>query len=141
MVARIRTISSDFFIAKTVALRWNASGITVAGITSTPGSSSNQLNTPLNAILDYQYNLYIADTSNNRIQKYSRGAVNGTTVAGNASGILGFGLSDLKRPSQVLIASNGDMFVADTYNHRIMWYSNGSPVGVVAAGVTGIYNR
>jgi hypothetical protein len=131
-------MSFCFSIApSTVMLRWNTSGITVAGVAGTSGTGNNQLNTPLNAIVDYQNTLYIADTANNRIQKYLMGASTGTTIAGNASGLPGSGLNDLKRPSQVLIVSNGNMLVADTYNQRIMLWSKGSSSGVVAAGVTG----
>ena len=88
-------------------------------------------------MLDYQDTLYIADTSNNRIQKYFKDTLSGTTVAGNANGSLGSGLHDLKRPSQVLMASNGNLFIADTYNQRIMLWTNGASSGVVVAGVTG----
>ena len=100
------------------------------------GNSSNLLNTPLDAALDSQNNLYVADRLNHRIQMYLTGAINGTTVAGNASGLSGSGLNDLKRPSQVVIASYGNFFVTDTYNQRIMFWSNNPLSGTVVAGVT-----
>ena len=47
-------------------------GITIAGVSSTVGSSSNLLNTPHAVRLDNQLNLYVADTYNHRIQKFLR---------------------------------------------------------------------
>lgn len=47
-------------------------GITIAGITSYNGNSSNLLNNPYSLALDSQLNLYVADTYNHRIQKFSR---------------------------------------------------------------------
>jgi DNA-binding beta-propeller fold protein YncE len=47
-------------------------GITIAGITLTPGSNATLLNTPRAVRLDNQLNLYIADSYNHRIQKFLR---------------------------------------------------------------------
>ncbi len=124
------------FALSIVELRWNKTGITVAGV-GIAGNGSNQLNTPIDASLDYQNSLYIADRNNHRIQKYLMGASYATTVAGNGSGIGGTSLNALPYPAQALIISNGDMFVTDTYNHRILKWSSGSSSAVVVAGVTG----
>lgn len=124
-------------VSRTAILRWNTAGITVAGVSGTAGTASNLLNTPFDATLDDQNNLYIADAYNNRIQKYLVGATNGTTIAGNSNGSPGIGLNDLKRASNVAVASNGNCFVADTVNQRIMMWSSGSISGTVVAGLTG----
>lgn len=47
-------------------------GATIAGVSTIPGSSSNLLDGPYAARLDDQLNLYVADTSNHRIQKFLR---------------------------------------------------------------------
>ena len=47
-------------------------GITIAGVSTISGSSANLLNGPFSARLDDQLNLYVADTSNHRIQKFLR---------------------------------------------------------------------
>lgn len=102
------------------------------------GNSSSSLNSPIDATLDSnQKSLYIADRFNNRIQKYILGTSYGTTVAGNANGTMGTSLSELKYPAQVIVLSNGDMFITDTYNQRILKWSSGSSSGVVVAGTTG----
>ncbi|CAF4029846.1 unnamed protein product, partial [Adineta steineri] len=50
-------------------LRWNSTGVTVAGISGNASSGSNYLNRPFDVTLDYANNLYIADRYNYRIQK------------------------------------------------------------------------
>lgn len=47
-------------------------GITIAGITGLPGSLSYLLYSPYAVTLDSDFNLYVADTSNQRIQKFLR---------------------------------------------------------------------
>ena len=45
-------------------------GTTIAGITSTPGNLPNLLYYPYSVALDSNFNLYVADTANQRIQKF-----------------------------------------------------------------------
>jgi len=47
-------------------------GITIAGVTGITGSNSILLNQPWSIELDNQFNLYVADSSNNRIKKFVR---------------------------------------------------------------------
>ena len=47
-------------------------GMTIAGVTSFPGSAANQLWYPYSVALDSDLNLYVADLSNNRVQKFLR---------------------------------------------------------------------
>ncbi|CAF3716204.1 unnamed protein product [Rotaria sp. Silwood1] len=118
-------------------LRWNTTGITIAGISNEPGNDSTHLNTPWDVTLDYQNSLYIADRNNHRIQKYLAGSLNGTTVAGQENGTSGSTLSYLQNPSRILIDVNGNMYITDTGNHRILSWSSGSSSGVMIAG-TGV---
>jgi hypothetical protein len=45
---------------------------TIAGDTAQSGDNSTRLNRPLSVALDSQLNVYVSDTFNNRIQKFSR---------------------------------------------------------------------
>jgi hypothetical protein len=47
-------------------------GTTIAGITGLHGPNSTMLDTPFSVALDSQLNLYVADTNNQRIQKFLR---------------------------------------------------------------------
>lgn len=73
--------------------------------------------------LDAQGNLYLADTQNNRIRRVD---VNGiiTTVAGN--GVYGFSGDDgpatsasLRWPTDVAVGPDGNLYIADTFNHCV----------------------
>ncbi|CAF3632963.1 unnamed protein product [Rotaria socialis] len=118
----------------TPSLRWNTTGITAAGVGGSPGNNSSQLNTPADVSVDFSNTLYIADYGNNRIQKWLSGASNGTTVAGQASGISGSNATDLQHPAGILVDSTGNIYIADTNNHRIQFWAKGALSGVTIAG-------
>jgi len=63
-------------------------GETVAGRTSgNIGNKSNELHYPRDISVDSDNNLYISDSGNHRIQLWTQGSSNGTTIAG-ATGML-----------------------------------------------------
>jgi len=47
-------------------------GSTIVGITNVSGNNATTLSAPYSVSLDNQLNLYVADTNNNRIQKFLR---------------------------------------------------------------------
>ncbi|CAF2809682.1 unnamed protein product [Rotaria sp. Silwood2] len=95
----------------------------VAGITGSAGSTSTSLNCPLGVALDPVGNMYIADTSNHRIQLFSAGQSNGTTIAG-ITGSSGTSPSQLARAYWAILDNNLNLYVADTFNHRIQKFEH-----------------
>ncbi|MEX2416323.1 MAG: stalk domain-containing protein, partial [Paenibacillaceae bacterium] len=78
---------------------------------------------PKGMVVDARGNLFIADNSNNAIRKIDS-AGNVTTIAGNPEGLQGFAdgkgqLALFNQPSDVVVASNGTLYVTDTLNHAI----------------------
>jgi len=128
----------SLFVDNTPVLRWNSTGITVAGISGSPGSADNQLNLPYDIFLDYANNLYIADRDNNRIQKYLSGSSIGQRVAGNVTA--GSSSDKLNSPVRVLIDSNEDLYITDRANCRIQFWRKGASSGTTIAG-TGKKNK
>ncbi len=122
------------FTDRTAVLRWNSTGITVAGVTGQKGNASNLLNFPFGIVIDYSYTLYITDAFNNRVQKYLKGALSGTTVAGQADGTSNTTSPYLYSPCDVAVDSSGNVYVADTYNNRIQFWSSGSSSGITLIG-------
>ena len=47
-----------------------SSATTIAGSTSVSGNTTSLLNLPSAAVTDSQFNIYVADDSNNRIQQF-----------------------------------------------------------------------
>lgn len=117
---------------KVPLLRWNLSGITIAGIANMSGNGSNQFNEPYDAILDYEYNLYVTDRLNCRIQKYGLNSLTGKTIIGN--GTLGSSSSQLYHPIEIVRDSNGGFYIADSANHRVQYWANGAIQGTTVAG-------
>ncbi len=105
--------------------------ITVIAGTGTQGFSgdsglatSAELDSPQGLAIDTANNLYIADTHNHRIRKLSlnTGIIN--TIAGSSTP--GFGgdsgpatSAHLNLPTVLAIDANGNLYIADTQNHRI----------------------
>jgi len=115
-------------------LRWNTSGITIAGNGSS-GNANNRFNNPRDIILDHANSFYIADAFNHRIQKFLSGSLNGTTIIGN--GTVGSSQNQLNSPSRIIFDSNENMYIADLYNHRIQfWHKNDLSTSTIA-GITG----
>ncbi len=85
-------------------------------------ATSAYLDTPTGVALDSAGNLYIADSHNHRIRKVTAGII--STIAGNGiaaySGDNGSALSaSLNLPTAVAVDASGNLYIADTSNHRI----------------------
>ncbi|CAF2948712.1 unnamed protein product [Rotaria sp. Silwood2] len=107
-------------------MQWNATGVTVAGVTGMNGSALNKLSSPMGIyVYPNDSSLYIADTGNQRIVKWLSGAVNGTIVAG-ATASPGLNPTSLSKPNSVFVDSMQNMYVVDLSNGRIQFFRNGS---------------
>jgi len=118
-------------------LRWNTTGITVAGTTNVVGNGSDQLYNPWGLTITYENTLYVADRFNHRIQKYLRGSLNGTTVAGQANATTCPSYQCLRYPSSIALDDNENLFISDTNNHRVVLWKKNATIGELVAG-TGI---
>jgi uncharacterized protein (TIGR03437 family) len=103
-------------------------------------AASAEVNLPQGVAVDAAGNLYIADTSNNRIRKVAAGTI--ATVAGN--GTAGFSgdngpatSAQFNQPEGVAVDTNGNVYVADTGNNRIREISGGIITTLAGTGVAG----
>jgi sugar lactone lactonase YvrE len=101
------------------------------------------LSAPEGLALDASGNLYIADSSNHRIRKVEASTGVITTVAGN--GFYGFAgdtgpaiSAKLNNPSGVAVDASGNLYIADSSNHRIRKVDASTGVITTVAG-TGEY--
>jgi len=108
-----------------------------AGFSGDGGPAVNALlNFPTGLALDSGSNLYIADTNNGRIRKVTADGII-STIAGvgliNFSGDGGAAnLASLSEPVGVVADAAGNVFVSDTYNHRIRKVSADGVITTVA---------
>jgi sugar lactone lactonase YvrE len=106
----------------------------VAGAVNYAGIALNHVNFPIGIVLDSADTLYIADSNNNRAQRFLFDITTGTTTAGNQNGAVGSNASLLNYPNDVAVDSNGNVYVVDSYNNRIqLWLVNASS-GITIAG-------
>lgn len=126
-------VVSSFNVGTTLSLHWYSNGAIVVG-NGVLGASVSQLNAPFSVALDSLSTLYIADQNNRRVQKWASQVWNGLTIAGQANGTAGATAASLSRAGGLAIDSSGGVYVADMYNCRAQYFSNGASTGTTVAG-------
>ncbi len=91
--------------------------LTIVAGTGCLGSSSNMLNTPHGIFVDINFDLYVADSGNNRIQLFRSGQLSGITVAGTGSSTTTITLS---YPAGIVLDADKYLFITDYQNNRIV---------------------
>jgi hypothetical protein len=94
-----------------------SSPTTIVAGTGCAGSAMNMLNNPWGIFVTENFDLYVADFLNSRIQLFRSGELQGTTVAGNGSNETTI---TLQRPTGVMLDQDGYLFIVDNLNHRII---------------------
>ena len=119
-------------------------GTGAAGATGDGGqATSAQLNFPRGVAVDGQGNVYIADSSNNKIRKVSGGNIStfaGTGTAGAAGDGGPATSAQLNFPSGVAVDGQGNVYIADQSNNKVRKVSGGNIstfAGTGAAGAAG----
>lgn len=110
----------------------NTPGITVAGGNG-QGYAANQLNGPRAVLVDASGNLYVADTDNYRVQKFSPGSTSATagiTVAGGPADPLGV-------PAALFLDAAGNLYVSEPGYEQVRKWAPGATTGVIVAGGNG----
>ncbi|CAF1400597.1 unnamed protein product [Rotaria sp. Silwood1] len=130
--------SLGLFQSPVCSLQWNTVGTTVAGAANgVAGVTLNRLNRPRDVFLNSDNTLTIADTANNRVQKWTIGAASGVTVAGQANGAVGNGLSQLSSPTGVIVDETSTVLVVDDINDRVQSWPFTAVQGTTVAGAGG----
>ena len=102
-----------------VVKRWLGDGSniwnTIAG-TGAAGSSSTTLSLPYGIFVDINYDLYVADCGNDRVQLFHPGQSNAVTIAGNGAS----NTINLDCPVGIILDADKYLFIVDHNNHRIV---------------------
>jgi DNA-binding beta-propeller fold protein YncE len=93
------------------ALSDSSSTLSIVAGTGTAGSDAYMLNSPARIFVTSELDLYVADYINNRVQLFRSGQSNATTV------VVSIGLS---LPTGVTVDGNGNVFIVDRSNYRVV---------------------
>ena len=89
------------------------------------GEGLGQLDTPIGIASDWTGAIYVVDKNNHRVMRYTTGSTTGTVAAG-LTGQPGLALNALQFPTDVKVDYAGNLYVSDTFNHRIVkWCAPG----------------
>jgi DNA-binding beta-propeller fold protein YncE len=108
---------SDFHLVVTKPLNSGSNALTIIAGTGSTGSASNMLNHSYGIFVDINFDLYVADSGNDRIQLFRSGQLNATTVAGNGS--LNTTIT-LDYPTGIVLDADKYLFIVDSHNNRIV---------------------
>ena len=115
-----------------------STGSIVAG-GNVSGFTTTLLNNPVGIHLDSLTNsLFIANFGANNVVRWVLGASDWTLVVGDSGGSLGNSSSMLHTPAGVTQDHMGNVYIADTGNHRIQLLLVGESEARTIAGTTGI---
>jgi hypothetical protein len=100
----------------TKSLNNDLNTITIVAGTGCSGNTPNMLSSPYKIFVNINFDLYVADTLNNRIQLFKTGQLNATTVAGTGAPAT----ISLNEPTGVVLVADEYLFIADNSNHRVI---------------------
>ncbi|CAF1287686.1 unnamed protein product [Rotaria sordida] len=104
------------------------------------GINRTQLKSPIGLVYDsFSNSFIIGNYGAHNIIRWSLGASNWTHIVGSISGLLGNTSTLLNQPVGVTLDPMGNIYVADSGNHRIQLILNGQSEGTTIAGINGIY--
>ena len=99
------------------------------------------LESPHGVAVDPHGNVFIADTSNNRIRKVTPGGTISTYAGGGGNGFCGDSgaatSACLNGPRGVVVDPDGNLYIADTGNDRVRKVTAGGTISTVAGGGAG----
>ncbi|GAB3960732.1 hypothetical protein GCM10028805_58610 [Spirosoma harenae] len=129
---KIRKVSTSGIIT-TVA------GIGVYGFSGDGfAATSANLASPQGIALDGSGNLYIADSENHRVRKVSASGIISTVAGDGNASFSGDGgaatAASLKKPTGVAVDGSGNLYIADSENHRIRKVAGGIITTIVGSG-------
>lgn len=109
------SIQTQHLVVK-ISLNDSSNTSVISAGTGVCGSTANMLCSPTGIFVDTNFDLYVADTANNRIQLFQLGQMNATTIAGTGS----ISTITLYQPTGVMIDGSGYLYIVNRGNYSII---------------------
>ena len=135
---RVLMLALAAIIAATTTIIWEvkvSAAVNFLTKWGTDGVGFGQFNIPFGVAVDSSGNVYVADTFNNRIQKFTS---TGTFIT--KWGSSGSGDGQFSFPTGIAVDSSGNVYVVDRSHNRIQKFTStggSSPSGAALARATG----
>jgi serpin B len=143
--------SGNIYVADTYNHRiqkFSSSGtyLSTLGVSGEYGTDNAHFCYPASVAVDSSENIYVTDSGNNRIQKFSSSGTYLSTLGVSGPYMSTAGMSSksdtidshFRTPESIALDNSGNIYVADTYNHRIQKFSS-SGTYLSTLGVSGEY--
>jgi len=132
----VRKITVSSGVMSTVA------GNSQQGLGGDGGAATGALlDTPTGLVFDAAGNLYIVDTGNDRIRKVGTDGNISTFAGSGSTAFSGDGgpaaSAGMNRPQGIAIDNAGNLFIADTFNHRVRKITPDGTISTVAGNGNG----
>jgi len=130
-------VTSGFNLTGVFAVHCFRNEVSTQGFVDGSGTAA-QFDTPFGVAVDGSGNVYVADTSNNRIRKITAAGVVSTLAGDGTFGFVeGPGINARFRdPFGVAVDGSGNVYVADFFNNRIRKITAGGVVSTLAGNGT-----
>jgi len=99
------------------SLNYSTNTFLIIAGTGSADMALNTLNNPRGIFVDINFDLYVADCGNDRIQLFHFGKLTGITVAGSSSSNITI---TLNCPTGIILDADKYLFIVDSGNHRII---------------------
>ena len=114
------TLYCSINVGHKVVKRWlddNSTTLTIVAGTGSSGNALSALSWPQGIFVNVNFDLYVADYGNHRIQLFHLGEQNGITVAGSTSAHTTISLN---YPIGIVLDADRYLFIVDSRNNRIV---------------------
>ncbi len=125
---------------------YGQNGSFTSGVQNNGGVTANSLGQPYGLAVDGSGNLYVADYLNSRVLFYPAGSTTATQVYGQGGNFTtntpnngGISATSLNQPTGVALDSSGNLYVADIYNNRVLFFPYNSTMATQVYGQGGSF--
>ncbi|HNB72491.1 MAG TPA: NHL repeat-containing protein, partial [Acidobacteriota bacterium] len=107
----------------------------LAVVLASHGTASGQVGSPMGLVIDTTFRLFVTDASNSRVLRIANANTTTLATSGVAIATAGTALNKVIAPQGITIDGNGDLYVADTGNNRILQWKNANPTTANSSAV------